>query len=66
MKKSLLTQPRLSWSKVAEEATTRLGRKYSGAYCREVATGFRNSTILEPILVDLGVMKPRAKAKAAA
>lgn len=59
MKKSLLSQPRLSWSRVAEEVSEKIGRKYSGAYCREVATGFRNSSVVEPVLVALGLMSPR-------
>jgi len=65
VKKSLLSQPKLSWARVAEEVSDRIGRKYSGAYCREVATGFRNSLVVEPELVDLGVMKPRKQRAAA-
>lgn len=65
MKKSLFTQPKLSWARVAEEVSSRLGRKYSGAYCREVATGFRNSSIVEPVLRDLGLMSTAKQAVAA-
>lgn len=65
MKKSLLSEPKLSWARVAEVVTEKLGRKYSGAYCREVATGFRNSSIVEPVLAELGLMKARKRAVAA-
>jgi hypothetical protein len=57
MKKSILTDPKLSWTLVADQVSRKLGRKYSGSYCREVATGFRNSSVISPVLQDLGVMK---------
>lgn len=66
MKKSLLTEPKLSWALVAQEVSNKLGRKYSGAYCREVASGFRNSSVVEPVLVELGLMKARRSQKIAA
>lgn len=56
MNPALMTQ-RLSWGNVAKEASRRLGALYSGAYCREVATGFRKSSVLEPILRELGLMR---------
>ena len=49
-------QTKISWAKVAQEASALLGRKHSGAYCREVAYGLRTSSRLEPILQDLGLM----------
>ena len=65
MKKSLLTEPRLSWTLVAKEVGAKLGRKYSGAYCREVASGFRSSSVVEPVLVELGLMQARKRQVAA-
>lgn len=54
-------ETRPSWVAVATAASERLGRKYSGVYCREVAIGFRGNAKLEPVLQELGVMeKPKA------
>ncbi len=61
MNPTLMTQ-RFSWRKVAEEVSRTCGVRYSGSYCREVATGFRNSSVLEPILRELGVMRDPANA----
>lgn len=52
-----LTTNRLNWVAIARIASQKLGRKYSANYCREVATRFRSSAPLEPILCELGVMK---------
>lgn len=65
MKKSFLSEPKLSWARVAVNVSEKLGRKYSGAYCREVANGFRNSSVVEPVLVEFGLMKPRKQSVAA-
>lgn len=55
---------RISWVAVARIVSEKLGRKYSASYCREVAVGFRTSSILEPILRELGAMQDE-KAEAA-
>lgn len=64
MKKLIMTEPKLSWTRVAEVVSEKLGRRYTGAYCREVATGFRGSSILAPLLQELGVM-PKPKQRSA-
>jgi len=61
-----ITATRISWVAVARIASQKLGRKYSANYCREVATGFRSSAPLEPILRKLGVMGDQIPSVAAA
>jgi len=48
---------RISWVAVARAVSEKLGRKYSANYCREVAIGFRSSSVIEPVLKELGAMQ---------
>jgi len=57
MPEEIFETRRPRWVSVARIANQRTGRHYSGVYCREVATGYRTNSKLEPILRELGVMQ---------
>lgn len=65
MPEEIFEARRPRWVSVARIVNAETGRRYSGVYCREVATGYRTNSKLELILQRLGVMvvEPIAQAK---
>lgn len=62
MSSEIFEARRPRWTSVARIVNEKTGGSYSGVYLREVATGYRKSSRLEPILQELGVMlKPSKK-----